>query len=124
MYAYGFSLESVKEKFKASSNALSNRQLQTNEYNKNILNDTMVDTKQWMSKIGQAKTIANTFFEREMTVNERVMMILNKRKLLDVDERLFLLKYAGDTETTHFKHPFMEKLGNIGLGLMVSELKA
>ena len=50
-------------------------------------------------KFGNATTIANSFLERQLTVNQRVQMILNKRKLLTEEERLFLLKYAGDSES-------------------------
>ena len=59
----------------------------------------MVEGKKFFQKFGNATTIANSFLERQLTVNQRVQMILNKRKLLTEEERLFLLKYAGDSES-------------------------
>ena len=59
----------------------------------------MVEGTKFFQKLGNATNIANSFLERQLTVNQRVQMILNKRKLLTEEERLFLLKYAGDSES-------------------------
>lgn len=70
------------------------------EFNITLMNDTIAEGKMLYNNLPEnVKNVANIFSDKnESTVNERIEFILNKRKLLDEEERLFLLKYAGDTQ--------------------------
>lgn len=93
------------------------------ELNPNILNDTVVSGKAFLSKLpGNATNLAQTVFPRDqLSPDDRLHLIVNKKKPLDLEERLFILKYAGDTNPSDAQKPLLQQLGNIGLGSFIKK---
>jgi hypothetical protein len=93
------------------------------ELNPSLLNDTVVSGKAFLSNLpGNATNLASTVFPRDqLSHDERLQQILNKKKPLDLAEREFVLRYAGDTNQDDDSNPLLRQLGNIGLGGLIKK---